>query len=93
MQLGHSGLKSCGIVLYMLAETIVILWGVVMDGSNIPHLRYCGPWHFTANSFLGGLRETNSTIVLTCLSVRLSTLHGCHFVWTKSQKLFAIYLR
>ena len=46
--------------------------------------------------FLGGLRHlrvTNSTIVLTCLSVRPSTFHGCHFVWTRSPKMFAIYLR
>ena len=50
--------------------------------------------------FLGGLHVTNSTIVLTCLSVRPSvnisfstnTLDGCHIVGTRSQKLFAIHL-
>ena len=30
---------SCGIVMHLLDETIVTLGGVVMEGSNIPHLK------------------------------------------------------
>ena len=38
--------------MYLLEETIVTPGGVVMDGSNIPHFRYCGPSHSIANPFL-----------------------------------------
>ena len=41
--------NSCGIGMYLLEKTIVTLGGVIMDGSNIPHLRYCGPSHSIAN--------------------------------------------
>ena len=37
---------------HVMEETIVTPGGVVMDGSNIPHFRYCGPSHSIANHFL-----------------------------------------
>ena len=36
---------------HVMEETIVTLGGVVMDGSNIPHFRYCGPSHYIAKHF------------------------------------------
>ena len=41
------------------------------------------PWHFSDLS-----KRSRTTLIL-----QLNTFHGCHFVGTRSQKLFAIYLR
>ena len=53
VQLAHiiTYTNSCGIVMYLLEETIALSEGGY-GGSNIPHFRYCGPSHSIANPFL-----------------------------------------